>query len=324
MSRDDREFRLMELVGQIEDKYLEEAEYTKEEQLRLAARGGRTAVVQADSDAEDTSDVSPVEENTKTSEEEAPVLRANDGNRVVMITRVAVGVILAAAAVLLFVFLWNPNRGHDVVSTTESSEQSTEEEVETTEVTTEAPTETSAETILIDEEHFPDAKFRNVIAEKFDRDEDGKLNDFEILRVTEIFVVDGGIHSLQGIEYFPDLQSLSCTNNPLKTLDLSHNPKLKILYCGGDELTELDVSANPDLQSLDCSGNFLETLDVSKNAKLEMLLCYSNLLTKLDVSQNEALTYLHCYQNKLTSLDISSNLHMESFLCDEEVAITRP
>ncbi|MBR5657928.1 MAG: leucine-rich repeat domain-containing protein [Lachnospiraceae bacterium] len=314
MNREEREYRLMELVGEIDEKYLEEAEYTREERERLAARRGATAV-QATTEQEDDPAPLPVEAANVGPEGEILAIRANDVGKTASFTRITVGIILAAAAVLLFVFLWKPDRGHDVVSTTESSEQSTKPDEETTEETTQTSTEPTAEPIAIDAVHFPDDKFLGMVSEKFDKNEDGQLDEAEILKVTEIFVMDGDIGSLQGIEYFPDLQSLSCTNNPLKTLDLSHNPKLKIVYCGGAQLTELDVSANPDLQSLDCSGNYLEKLDVSKNPKLEMLLCYSNLLTELDVSRNSKLTFLHCYQNRLTSLNVAENLHLKNLDC---------
>ncbi len=68
--------------------------------------------------------------------------------------------------------------------------------------------------------------------------------------MTVLNVSDLGITSLQGIEYFPALASLDCSNNALTSLDLSHNRALTQLFCAGNKLTELDVRRCPALTAL--------------------------------------------------------------------------
>ncbi len=180
--------------------------------------------------------------------------------------------------------------------------------------------------VEINEENFPDEKFRSyLLSQEYGWDE--KLTDSEIAGLRMMSVWSKGIQSLQGIEYFTALLTLSCYDNQLTSLDVSKNTALiKLdcyknqltsldvsgctalteLYCYENQLTSLDVSKNTALRTLDCSDNQLTSLDVSKNTSLEYLFCYWNQLASLDVSKNTALTYLYCSDNQLTSLDVSN------------------
>ena len=166
----------------------------------------------------------------------------------------------------------------------------------------------------INEENFPDEKFRNwILAQKYG--EDGALTAEEIAAVTEINVSNKSISDLTGIEYFTALTSLNCEGNPLTSLDVSKNTALTELYCSYNKLTSLDVSKNTALTLFDCSNNQLTSLDVSKNTALTELDCSYNQLTSLDVSNNTALTSLNCDGNQLTSLDVSKNTALTLLDC---------
>ena len=167
----------------------------------------------------------------------------------------------------------------------------------------------------INEENFPDEKFRNwILAQKYG--EDGALTAEEIAAVTEINVSNKSISDLTGIEYFTALTSLNCEGNPLTSLDVSNNTALTELDCSYNQLTSLDVSNNTALTSLNCDGNQLTSLDVSKNTALTLLDCSWNQITSLDVSKNTALTKLDCSYNKLTLLDLSNNTALTLLNCD--------
>ena len=129
---------------------------------------------------------------------------------------------------------------------------------------------------------FPDEAFWSYLLKYVDKNRNGTLSQEERYAVKVIDVEKKNIHSLKGIEFFPNL---------------------KKLYCSENQLTELDVSKNKELESLLCNKNQLTELDVSQNTKLKNLHCYRNQLTELDVSKNTALTELYCWQNQLTSLD---------------------
>lgn len=180
--------------------------------------------------------------------------------------------------------------------------------------------------------NFPDEKFRSYLNETFGTD------DCVVVEcVTYIDCSNRGIKDLTGIELFPNLKTLECSNNQLTeltislpnlrtlncygnqmtALDVSGCPKLDCLICGQNLLEALDVGQNLELTDLRCFDNRLTALDVSKNAKLEYLMCEENRLTALDVSSNPALVYLVCYTNQLTTLDVSQNLKLDYFACGD-------
>ena len=171
-------------------------------------------------------------------------------------------------------------------------------------------------TIELSEQNFPDKAFREYL-KQFDIKKDNKLVPAERKAVTEISVINQNITTLKGIEYFRKLETLSCSDNQLTSLDVSKNTELQKLYCDGNQLTSLEVGENTVLDTLHCYNNQLTSLDVSKNTNLTLLYCDSNQLTSLDVSQNTALQELYCDSNQLTSLDVSQNNKLEKLYCSE-------
>ncbi|WP_304288829.1 C10 family peptidase [Porphyromonas uenonis] len=72
------------------------------------------------------------------------------------------------------------------------------------------------------------------------------------------------------------LTLLSCSGNPLTSLDLSHARALTTLACYENKLTQLDLSPCTKLTGLGVGENLLTHLDVSHNGKLQALDCYGN------------------------------------------------
>ena len=172
---------------------------------------------------------------------------------------------------------------------------------------------------------FVDANFKAYCVENFDADNDEEISLSEALSVTSILLNTDNITSVQGLEFFENLRSLSCRgslnsdygcgNGRLTSLDVSNNTALTSLTCSYNRLLNLDVSHNTALTSLTCSYNRLSNLDVSHNTALTELNCWHNLLTSLDVTNNTALTVLDCGENQLTSLDVSNNTALTSLDC---------
>lgn len=171
------------------------------------------------------------------------------------------------------------------------------------------------EGVAINSTNFPDENFRTYISDNFDTVKDGILSQNEINAVTKMDCDDDRISTLKGIEYFTELQTLSCEGNDLTELDISQNTELTYLNCYNNKLTELDVSKNTELTFLSCVDNQLTELDVSKNTELTALSCSGNKLMELDVSKNTKLTGLSCFGNQLTSLDVSSNGQLTRLYC---------
>ncbi|MDE6475801.1 MAG: MBG domain-containing protein, partial [Erysipelotrichaceae bacterium] len=171
--------------------------------------------------------------------------------------------------------------------------------------------------IEINEENFPDAKFREYISgSAFDKNQDGILSSTELSAVEHISVAGISnpreLTSLKGIEYFKNLKILYCNGTGLTSVDLSKNTALIEIYAYNSYLEKLDVSQNTALQYLSVYSTFLEEIDVSKNIVLRDLLCYSMPnLTRINVEGASELTRLECTDNpKMRGLDVSRNLNL--------------
>ena len=122
--------------------------------------------------------------------------------------------------------------------------------------------------------NIPDSAFKAYLVGKASINTNG---DAEI-QCSEAAAFTGGINvnnlsisSLTGIEAFINITALSCDNNPLGSLDVSHNTAFARLYCFINRLTSLDLAKNTALSSLFCYGNKLTSLDLTKNTLLNIL-----------------------------------------------------
>ncbi|MBR4781743.1 MAG: FecR domain-containing protein [Lachnospiraceae bacterium] len=193
--------------------------------------------------------------------------------------------------------------------------------------------------VELNEQNFPDMIFRLYLMDKIDADKDNVLSPDE-LALEKMDVRSQGINDLKGIEYFTRLTYLNCSQNELKSLDVSNNKELTELYCAKNELLtlnisgcdklktilcnnnhleELDISGAENLATLNCSSNSIYTIDLSKNTELHTLEIYLNPLYSLDVSHNTKLYALYCYSDQLGSLDVSKNTDLEILFCGENL-----
>ncbi len=161
------------------------------------------------------------------------------------------------------------------------------------------------------ESDIPDINFRKALVELFKFD---KIECFtiEICQSVKILSLYGkNIESLQGIEHFPNIETLNCKINNLTSLDLSKNTKIIYLCCTENGITNLNLSNNIDILFLYCSDNKLKQLDLSNNTKIRNLSCRFNDLEILDLSNNiEILDGAFLFNSKQSiycTLDITNN-----------------
>lgn len=174
------------------------------------------------------------------------------------------------------------------------------------------------ESVEINSTNFQDTDFQNYV-KQYDKDGNDSLSLEERNKVITIELPDDSYcPTMKGIEYFPELVTLKCSNTHMRSLDVSKNLKLETLWCVWNNLEQLDVSKNKALKDLRCGYNYLTTLNVSQNEALECLSTNDmrSKLNSLDVSYNKALKHLECMKNGLTSLDVSSNEALERLVCD--------
>ena len=153
-----------------------------------------------------------------------------------------------------------------------------------------------------------DLQFKLFLLENFDLNSDGIISEDEAKLVKEINCPLKGILSLEGIQYFPNLEILDCSRNDVFTIDVSQNTALKNLNCDYCDIKVLDVSSNHALESLSCKSRsgmwgLLDSLIL--NPELKILDIEGHLLTSLDFSGHKYLKELYCQSTTLTNIDVS-------------------
>ncbi len=123
------------------------------------------------------------------------------------------------------------------------------------------PPDPEEESVVIDEDHFPDPAFREIV-QTFDENGDDRLNRKEMLQIRSIDCEDCSVSSLQGVEYLTALEELYCTKNYLTSLDLRENSALRVLDCEKNNLTKLKVNGCGRLEELYCRRNRFDKLDL--------------------------------------------------------------
>lgn len=153
--------------------------------------------------------------------------------------------------------------------------------------------------------NIPDQVFKAYLTGHFDGDGDGEISVSEALLVRKIAVKTDRIFSLEGIEYFKNLDTLIC-----RGVDPDAN---EYNYDGSPgRLRSLDLSSLKFLMHLECDGNYLETLTLPESPWLDFLRCSHNRLKELDLSRIPNLRLIQAFNNDLSELDFSLTPNIES------------
>ncbi|WP_033960300.1 DUF7619 domain-containing protein [Psychroserpens jangbogonensis] len=155
-----------------------------------------------------------------------------------------------------------------------------------------------------------------------DTNDDGEIEVSEALAITTALLLqDQSISSLEGIENFVNLSTLSVGNNQISTFEFSWLPNLTTLSIHNNLFEFLDVNNAPNLMYLECTNNQLTSLDISNTPNLLSLHCEMNQLTSLTLENLPSLDILSCSDNQLTTLDLSA-IHVYEFSCDNNPNLT--
>lgn len=186
-------------------------------------------------------------------------------------------------------------------------------------------TEIQGKSIEINEDTFPDDDFQMYVSYAFDTNRDGKLSDSERNAVKEIRIGRSSEYQLEleynsatsvkGIEYFPNLEKLDCSENIIEKLDVSKLKNLKELRCAHNNICKLDLKKNTKLKFVDCEGNKLKKIDLSKNKRLTEFYCEDNKLSKIDVSNSKGMKILSICDNNIKQVNLKKLINLEKFYC---------
>ncbi len=150
-----------------------------------------------------------------------------------------------------------------------------------------------------------------------DTNGNGEIEVIEAQIITKLFLygyVGNEITDLTGIEAFVNLQSLTCRNNSLTSLNLSQNGALMYLDCSNNPISNFNALLYPFLYHLNCTGTLISTIVLPPNCSIKTLECGGSSLTSLNLAQGTNLLHLECHYASITSIDATQNTNLKSLV----------
>lgn len=169
------------------------------------------------------------------------------------------------------------------------------------------------------ETNFPDPNFRRIVESWMGTIANGFFTAEQAAdrsaRMGVLRCDRNNIQSLKGIEYFPLLTSLDCSDNLITELRLANNTALTSLRCSRNRIQELDVSGMSALRTFECGGNPLRVLDLSDCPLLRSFHYPNGMLSQLDLSFCSGLAEVDCRGNQIEILSVTGCVALQWFWC---------
>ena len=121
----------------------------------------------------------------------------------------------------------------------------------------------------------------------------------------ELECYNQGIGSLDGIELFPQLEQLTCSDNPVTNLNLNALPRLQRFYGINLPLERFEADSCHDLRVIQLSHTHLDTLDLTPFPHLESLLCIYSPLRAIDLAPCPNLRTLYIRFTHIREVDLT-------------------
>jgi Leucine-rich repeat (LRR) protein len=149
-----------------------------------------------------------------------------------------------------------------------------------------------------------------------DANNDGEIQESEALNVGHLDLNSSSqIASLEGIQFFTNINVLRCVNNQLQELNLNSLVNLQFLDCHSNQLNLLEINNCTNLVVLYCPQNALTFLNLSGLTNLEYLNCDYNSITELNVTGLTSLLQISCENNSISNLIVSGLPNLTSINC---------
>lgn len=114
-----------------------------------------------------------------------------------------------------------------------------------------------------------------------------------------------GIKSLEGIEMFPQLEQVTCSDNPITDLNLNGLPNLRRLYALNLNLRSIHLEQCRHLWLIELSHNELDTFDLTPFPELTEFFCIFSPLRNIDLSPCPDLKFLYIRGTQIRSVDLT-------------------
>lgn len=116
-----------------------------------------------------------------------------------------------------------------------------------------------------------------------------------------------GICSLQGIEMFPQLEQLTCSDNSIGEIDLTVLPCLHRFYCNNVPLRRIDIHGCSNLRYIELGYTKLRELDLEGCAGLDSLFCIFAPIRAIDLSPCPRLKTIYLRGTDIEVVDLRYN-----------------
>lgn len=122
--------------------------------------------------------------------------------------------------------------------------------------------------------------------------------------LTSLECYNKGIHNLEGIEMFPQLEQVTCSDNPIANLNLNALHNLQKLYCVNVPLEQIDLSQCHRLTHIQLSQTRLKKLDLAPHPELKELFCIFSPLDSIDLSPCNNLNLIYLRGTQIREIDL--------------------
>ena len=165
----------------------------------------------------------------------------------------------------------------------------------------------AAKGLVISQTNFPDANLcKFLLAQGYGADH--VITPEEMATINTLIIDNMNIQTLQGIENFTGLVTLSLNGNPVNELQLGSFSQLQKLQCRQCGLKKLNFQMCKQLQEVDCSENLLDSMTVNDMPALTALAASGNGLEKVTLKQCPQLKALDLSQCAgLRSINVAEN-----------------
>ncbi|MEP2968047.1 MAG: hypothetical protein ABJO82_00815, partial [Nonlabens ulvanivorans] len=120
-----------------------------------------------------------------------------------------------------------------------------------------------------------------------DTNNDGEIQQSEANNVTTLYLgFNTGVQSLEGIQFFNNLEELRIRNSQVSNVPVFTMNSLKLIILDDNQVSNIDVSNLPNLEVLLLDDTLVSNIDVTQNPNLEQLSSANNNLSNIDVTQN--------------------------------------
>ncbi len=154
---------------------------------------------------------------------------------------------------------------------------------------------------------FKDKNFEKAALENFDLNKNGILEPQEAGMVTNLFLVQKGITSVEDLQFFKNLKMIVLDDNIIPNIAINNLAQLELFSCTGCKISSFKAENLKSLTALYLDNNLLENISLAGIPKIDQLTLSLNRLKEIDVLQFKTLRKLNLEHNKLQKIDISGN-----------------